>query len=111
MIVGTSSPGAVLGGVGAVGVTGAAATVALAPGATTRAFAQQRLTQDELLRFDPLGNVTLVHLADLHAQLKPILFREASVNIGVGDARGQVPHVTGRDFLDLYKIAPGGPSA
>jgi S-sulfosulfanyl-L-cysteine sulfohydrolase len=31
-------------------------------------------------------------------------FREPSVNLGVGDARGLVPHVTGRDFLEHYKI-------
>src|ERR1044071_2809164 len=29
-----------------------------------------------------------------------------SINIGVGEARGHVPHLTGRDFLDLYKIPP-----
>ena len=82
----------------------AAATAALVPGGWTRAFAQQRLTQDELLRLRaPVGNVTLVHLTDLHAQLKPVLFREPSVNIGVGDARGQVPHVTGQAFLDLLQ--------
>ena len=59
----------------------------------------------------PVGNVTLVHLADLHAQLKPILYREPSVNIGAGDARGQLPHVTGQAFLDLFKIPAGSASA
>src|SRR4051794_27991931 len=89
----------------------AAATAALAPAGWSRAFAQQRLTQADLLRFEPLGNVTLVHLTDLHAQLKPVLFREPSTNIGVGEARGKVPHLTGRDFLDLYKIAPDSAQA
>jgi sulfur-oxidizing protein SoxB len=88
-----------------------AATAALMPGGWSRAFAQQRLTQAELLRFAPVGNVTLVHIADLHAQLKPVLFREPSVNLGVGEARGQVPHITGRAFLDLYNIPPGSAAA
>src|SRR5581483_667787 len=89
----------------------AAATAALTPGGWSRAFAQQRLTQDDLLRFDAVGNVTLVHLTDIHAQLVPVLFREPSVNLGVGDARGRVPHLTGRDFLDLYKIPTGSAAA
>ena len=50
----------------------AAATAAILPAGWTRALAQQRLTQDELLRFEPLGNVTLVHVADIHAQLVPL---------------------------------------
>lgn len=89
----------------------AAATAALMPGGWTRAFAQQRLTQADLLRFEPVGNVTLVHLTDIHAQLVPVLFREPSVNLGVGEAKGQVPHVSGRGFLDLYGIRPGTPEA
>jgi S-sulfosulfanyl-L-cysteine sulfohydrolase len=89
----------------------AAATAAILPGGWTRALAQQRLTQDELLRFDPVGNVTLVHIADIHAQLVPLLFREPSVNLGIGEAKGLVPHVSGKSFLDLYKIAPGSPAA
>ena len=72
-----------------------------------RLAAQQRLTQDQLLDFDPLGNVTLIHITDLHAQLKPIWFREPEINIGVGIAAGQPPHITGADFLKLYNIAPG----
>ncbi|MEI8151463.1 MAG: thiosulfohydrolase SoxB [Hyphomicrobiales bacterium] len=89
----------------------AAATAALVPGNWSRAFAQQKMTQADLLRFEPLGNVTLVHLTDIHAQLMPVLFREPSTNLGVGEARGQVPHVTGKDFLDLYKIPAGSASA
>ena len=85
----------------------AAATAAIVPGGWSQALAQQRLTQDELLRFDPLGNVTLVHVTDIHAQLMPLLFREPSANLGVGEAKGLVPHVTGRAFLDLYNIKPG----
>jgi sulfur-oxidizing protein SoxB len=69
--------------------------------------AQQRITQDELLRFQPLGQVTLLHFADIHAQLVPLHFREPSVNLGVGDARGKAPHVTGVEFLRQYGISPG----
>jgi sulfur-oxidizing protein SoxB len=83
-----------------------AATAALAAGSgdLTRAFAQQRLTQDELLKFDALGNVTLLHVTDIHGQLMPVYFREPSVNLGVGEARGQPPHLTGADFLKRFGI-------
>ena len=89
----------------------AAATAALAARRLEPSFAQQRITQADLLRFEPVGNVTLVHLSDIHAQLMPVLFREPSTNLGVGEARGKVPHITGREFLDLYKIPAGSASA
>jgi sulfur-oxidizing protein SoxB len=89
----------------------AAATAAILPGGWTRALAQQRLTQDELLRFDAVGNVTLVHVADIHGQLVPLLFREPSVNLGVGEVAGLVPHVVGKAFLDLYRIPAGSAAA
>ena len=38
----------------------------------TRAAAQQKMTQDDLLRFDSKGQVTLLHITDIHAQLKPL---------------------------------------
>jgi len=89
----------------------AAATAALVPPGWTRAFAQQSLTQEELLRFDAIGNVTLLHFTDLHAQLLPVHFREPMINLGAGEARGAVPHVTGRDFLARFNIVPGTPAA
>ncbi|MEP4038364.1 thiosulfohydrolase SoxB [Pseudophaeobacter sp.] len=76
-----------------------------------RLAAQQSLTQDQLLQFDTFGNISLIHITDIHAQLKPIYFREPSVNLGVGGNKGHVPHVTGADFRKAYGIADGSPSA
>ncbi len=75
-----------------------------------RLAAQQSLTQDQLLEFETFGNVSLIHITDIHAQLKPIYFREPSINIGVGANKGVVPHVTGADFRRLYGIEDGNPS-
>ena len=72
-----------------------------------RLSAQQALTQDQLLEFETFGNVSLIHITDIHAQLKPIFFREPEINIGVGDNKGQVPHVTGADFRKAYGIEDG----
>jgi len=83
-----------------------AAVAAYGLGPLTRAAAQQRITQDELLAFDNYGNITLLHMADLHAQLMPVYLREPSVNIGAGEARGQPPHLTGKAFLEYYAIPP-----
>jgi len=76
-----------------------------------RLAAQQSLTQDQLLQFDTFGNVSLIHITDIHGQLKPIYFREPSVNLGIGAANGQMPHITGADFRKAYGIADGSPSA
>jgi len=43
--------------------------------------AQQKLTQDDLLKFDTYGNVSLIHITDIHGQLKPIYFREPEINL------------------------------
>ncbi|QIE47208.1 thiosulfohydrolase SoxB [Pseudohalocynthiibacter aestuariivivens] len=75
-----------------------------------RLAAQQALTQDQLTQFDTFGNVSLIHVTDIHAQMKPIYFREPSINIGVGSNKGEVPHVTGADFRRLYGIDDGSPA-
>ena len=76
-----------------------------------RLAAQQALTQDQLLQFDGFGNFTLIHVTDIHAQLKPIWFREPEWNIGIGEVKGKPPHVVGSDFLKMFDIAPGSPEA
>ena len=76
-----------------------------------RAAAQQRLSQADILRFDPLGQVTILYLADIHAQLMPLHFREPSVNLGVGEAKGLPPHLTDAAFRAHFNIAAGSPEA
>jgi S-sulfosulfanyl-L-cysteine sulfohydrolase len=85
-------------------VSAATAALTAGGGGFTRAMAQQRLSEAELLKFDALGNVTLLHVADIHGQLMPVYFREPSINLGVGAARGQPPHLTGTDFLKRFDI-------
>ena len=77
----------------------------------SRLAAQQRLTQSQLLDFETTGNVTLVHLTDCHAQLKPVWFREPSINLGVGEVKGLPPHISGKQFLDTYGLSTGSPEA
>lgn len=72
-----------------------------------RALATQSLRQDDLLRFDALGQVTLLHLTDIHAQLEPVYYREPSLNIGAGAAANKPPHLTGKAMLEAYNIPPG----
>ena len=72
--------------------------------------AQQKLKQEDLLEFDTYGNVSLIHVTDIHGQLKPIYFREPEINLGVGSALGQVPHITGANFRKMYGINDGSPS-
>lgn len=59
---------------------------------------------DSIERF---GNVGLLHFTDCHAQLKPIFFREPSVNLGIGDAAGKPPHLVGEALLRHFGIRPG----
>ena len=65
----------------------------------------------QIYDFPPFGNVSLLHFTDCHAQLLPLYFREPSVNIGLGDAFGRVPHRVGRYFLDHFSIPQGSPEA
>ncbi len=57
------------------------------------------------------GNVSLLHMTDCHAQLKPIYFREPSVNLGLGSMRGQLPHLVGEHLLKAAGVRPGTQAA
>jgi sulfur-oxidizing protein SoxB len=89
----------------------AAAAALAAAGHRRHAWAQGLPSQQDLLRFAPVGQLTLIHLTDLHAQLVPMHFREPTPNIGVGEARGQLPHLNGEALLGRFRIAPGTPMA
>jgi sulfur-oxidizing protein SoxB len=60
--------------------------------------------QSLLYESSPFGNISLLHFTDCHAQLLPTWFREPSMNIGVADAAGKPPHLTGQAFLRAFNI-------
>ncbi|TAG00023.1 MAG: thiosulfohydrolase SoxB [Betaproteobacteria bacterium] len=53
------------------------------------------------------GNVHLLHMTDCHAQLKPIYFREPSVNLGFGGALNKAPHLVGEHLLKAFGVRRG----
>ncbi len=57
------------------------------------------VASNRLYELTPFGQARLLHMTDTHAQLLPIHFREPSVNIGIGAARGQWPHRVGKNLL------------
>src|SRR5882724_9231919 len=64
-----------------------------------------------LLEFEPLGNVTLLHMTDPHATLLPVFYREPDTLIGIGAEKNQPPFVTGQAALRAWRLAPGTPEA
>ena len=76
-------------------------------GQWSRLAAQQTLSQDGLIGSSDFGNVTLIHITDIHAQTQPLYFREPEFNIGVGQAAGQPPHLVGAEFRAAYGIEQG----
>lgn len=53
------------------------------------------------------GHVCFLHMTDCHAQLKPIHFREPSVNLGIGSMQGQIPHLVGEHLLKRAGLRAG----
>src|SRR3990170_552408 len=64
-----------------------------------------------LYEVPPYGNLSLLHFTDCHAQLLPIYFREPNVNLGVGAASGQPPHLVGEALLKHFRIQPNSAEA
>ena len=92
-----------------VQVLGAASVAGMALG--RHADADAATAQRGLYDIAPFGNVSFLHMTDCHAQLKPIYFREPSVNMGLGSMRGQLPHLVGESLLKLAGVRPGSAQA
>ncbi|MBF0186889.1 MAG: thiosulfohydrolase SoxB [Magnetococcales bacterium] len=90
---------------------GALAAAALAVSPAQLAKAASQATADDLYGFPATGRLTLLHFTDCHAQLMPIHFREPSTNLGIGNAFGHPPHLTGDAFLTHFGIQPGSVEA
>lgn len=61
---------------------------------------------DSFYDLPAFGNVSIMHMTDCHAQLKPIYFREPDVNIGIGSSLGKPPHLVGENLLKHFGVRP-----
>ena len=90
-------------------VLGAASVAGMA--LSRHATADAATAEEALYDLPPLGRgagfVSFLHMTDCHAQLKPILFREPSVNLGLGSMRGQIPHLVGEHLLKQAQVPAG----
>ena len=76
-------------------------------GLGTYAEADAATAASGLYDIPKFGNVSFLHMTDCHAQLKPIYFREPSINIGLGTMKGNLPHLVGEHLLKVSNIRPG----
>ena len=86
-------------------VLGAASAAGMGLGRFADASAQT--AADGLYDIPRFGNVSFLHITDCHAQLKPIHFREPSVNLGVGEMKGRLPHLVGEGLLKAAGVKGG----
>src|SRR5947207_9316483 len=80
-------------------------------GSLPRLSAQAADNNAGVYDLERFGNARILHITDTHAQLRPVFFREPSVNLGIGSMRGNPPHLVGRAFLDRFGIRPDSADA
>ena len=87
-------------------IMGMAAAAGMLPGCDSKPGSETSATSapGDVYNIPKFGNVTLMHFTDCHAQLLPIYFREPNVNMGVGGAHGQPPHLVGNKLLEHFSI-------
>jgi sulfur-oxidizing protein SoxB len=78
-----------------------------AAGASLRPRLSEAQEASQLYDLPRFGNVSLLHITDVHAQLLPVYFREPSVNLG----NGEVPHLVGEHLLKRFGLDPGSRTA
>lgn len=79
-----------------MGAFGAGAAASM-PWLLQNAYADNHAADFYQLPLD--GDARILHITDVHGQLKPVYFREPNVNLGVGDAYGRPPHLVGKALL------------
>ncbi len=91
-------------------VMGMAAAAGMLPGCDRKTNGGKKevakASDADVYNIPKYGNCTIMHITDCHAQLLPIYFREPNVNLGVGPAYGQAPHIVGEKLLQHYGVKP-----
>ncbi|MGB5832260.1 MAG: 5'-nucleotidase C-terminal domain-containing protein [Thiohalocapsa sp.] len=91
-------------------VAGLSATAGAVPFLASRA-ASRPMMPEGFYDTPMKGNVRILHITDVHGQLKPVYFREPNVNLGLGDAFGRPPHLVGNKLLDAMGLKANTPES
>ena len=84
---------------------GLSATGSLAAGLPAVSLAEQKSeTIADLYKLPLKGQARILHTTDIHAQIRPVYFREPNVNLGVGAAEGKLPHVVGKKLVKKLQL-------
>jgi len=75
--------------------------------ATTGPKRVDDLTASDIMDFESTGNVTLLHMCDMHAHLKPLYWREPSTLISAPNLVGTPGFLCGDTFKDFYGLKSG----
>lgn len=65
-----------------------------------------KITMDDIMSFEAKGNVTLLHMCDLHAHIKPLYWREPSTLISAPNLVGTPGFLCGESFAKHYGLEP-----
>ncbi len=65
------------------------------------------ITATDIMDFKPVGKVSLLHICDLHAHIKPLYWREPSTLISAPNLTGTPGFLCGKSFAKFYGIKPG----
>lgn len=65
-----------------------------------------QVTLEDLYSFNAKGNVTLLHMCDLHAHIKPLYWREPSTLISAPNLVGTPGFLCGEAFAKHYGLEP-----
>ena len=84
---------------------GLSATGSLAAGLSGNTLAEKKSdTIADLYKLPLQGQARILHTTDIHAQIRPVYFREPNVNLGVGPAQGKLPHVVGKKLVKKLQL-------
>lgn len=66
-----------------------------------------KMKPEELISFKSVGNITLLHICDMHAHLKPLYWREPSTLVSHPTLVGKPGFLCGKAYLEYYGVKPG----
>ncbi len=67
----------------------------------------KKLSFNDIVDFEPKGKVTLLHICDMHAHIKPLYWREPSTLISAKNLVGTPGFICGDSFESYYGVESG----